>query len=400
MAYKVLYIPLFVILVVGVVKTNCFFVNNSVISSPSRNVTCSWLLDYQIVLPTLRNFSFTFPVVNDTVMSDNGLCFYLQRNITLRDGSLINITEPSTFDDRYLFAHSIYKQYISARCSSGNFQLSTTPIGYAECTRLPYEMYTTKICVCSTNNCNRDYQSCIASVQASQSSPPSNPPSIIPELTNIISCRNGYQGPTFANYYTGEGWIDTEYTPRNMTAARAYQSTRSVACVLWVNLNTGDWYQFSTMYEEYSTTLTSILLIKTDRRYAPSYAESSTSVAIQYTTYVSNSLQYFFGPVYEQVICICTTNNCNQDLSTCAIGFTANFSMVTNTSTTTTTTTTIVSTSTVSTSTTTTRAVTSSGITGNVNSTTAPTTTTTSKSASSSNFIFFFYENFIGDTRF
>jgi hypothetical protein len=64
------------------------------------------------------------------------------------------------------------------------------------------------------------------------------------------------------------------------------------------------------------------------------YAESSTSVAIQYesayiftATSISN-LQYF-----SQILCVCITNNCNIDLASCAINF--NLSQTTTPSTTT-----------------------------------------------------------------
>lgn len=113
MAYKVLYIPLFIVFVVETVKTNDFFVNNSVTSLPSRNITCSWILDYIIVLPTLRNFSLPFAPVNSTMRSDNGLCVYHQRNITLHDGSLVNTTVAGAFDKNHSYAQDIFKQYIN-----------------------------------------------------------------------------------------------------------------------------------------------------------------------------------------------------------------------------------------------------------------------------------------------
>ena len=72
--------------------------------------------------------------------------------------------------------------------------------------------------------------------------------------------------------------------------------------------------------------------IKTNEQIIYSYADSSTSTTVQYQNEYTNSYDYYTRGNYENVLCICTTHNCNQDLSTCAIGFSANLSRIINAS--------------------------------------------------------------------
>jgi len=50
----------------------------------------------------------------DTV--ENKFCVYINKRITLPDGTIVNTTEAHGYNDYYA-----YKQYISSRCSSGQF---------------------------------------------------------------------------------------------------------------------------------------------------------------------------------------------------------------------------------------------------------------------------------------
>ena len=314
------YAQILVLLLVGISKTNGLFLNTTGYSVPTRNISCFIKSDIYDVLQSGLNTTGTYQYANFSSTFDSGFCVYVGITLTLRDGTVVN-----TDSSRHLPEQFTSTQYIRERCSSGTFQPSITPIGYATCTRLPYETSTNQICICSTPYCNVNYASCVASVQASLASPPPILPSFIPELTNIISCQSGYQGATFADDYHGTGWIYNAYTSINMTAVRADIFARSVVCILWVNSDNGDWHQSASVYENYAELLSIMYVLKSP----PStgrYAESSTSVTIKtsgvYYTNLTNSSNV---NLYQSIMCICTTNNCNRDLASCAIGFNATF---------------------------------------------------------------------------
>ena len=321
------YAQILVLLLVGISKTNGLFLNTTGYGVPTRNISCFFIVDIYAILQYELNTTGTYQSTNFSSTFNSGFCVYFNATLTLRDGTVVNTDWASNLPEQFTYA-----QYIRERCSSGTFQPSITPIGYATCTRLPYETSTSQICICSTPYCNVNYASCVASVQASLASPPPILPPFIPELTNIISCQSGYQGATFADYYHGTGWIYNAYIPFNMTAARADMSARSVVCMLWVNSDNGDWYQFASVYENYAADLYTMYLLRS----LPStsmYAESSTSVTLKISAaYYTNLTNFWNINSYQLIRCICTTNNCNRDLASCAIGFNATFG---NTSTTT-----------------------------------------------------------------
>lgn len=324
MAHHTLLIQLLIILIVGSIVIDAFFTGGNFSYVGTRNVTCGLAVDYYTLLPGQRNITGWNGIINMTSVPGNDFCLIEQIRITLRNGTIVNTTLASVIN-----GYNYFKQYISGRCSSGQFWPSTTPIGYGTCTRLPYETYSLTLCICSTSNCNADYSTCVASVQATQSSPPPNLPFSIPELTNLISCRQGYQGLTYQDMYYGVGWPYNEYTPFNMSEVRAYQSSHAVACMLYVNVQTGDWYQIAVLYEDYSSVLYSILISRTSNLLSM-YAESSTSVAAQMlSAYYTNSSYYWYANTFTQIVCLCTTNNCNHDLSTCAIGLNVSVSNIT-----------------------------------------------------------------------
>jgi len=321
------YAQILVLLLVGISKTNGLFPNTTGYGVPTRNISCFFITDIYAALPYELNTTGIYQYANFSSTFRSGFCVYYNITLTLRNGTVVNTGWSS-----YLSEDFTYTQYIRERCSSGTFQPSITPIGYATCTRLPYETSTSQICICSTPYCNVNYASCVASVQASLASPPPILPQFVPELTNIISCQSGYQGATFADYYHGTGWIYNEYIPINMAAARADISARSVVCILYVNSDNGDWYQFASVYENYALGLY-IMYAQRSLFSTGMYAESSTSVTVKIPgVYYTNLTNLWNANLYQLIMCVCTTNNCNRDLASCAIGFNATFG---NTSTTT-----------------------------------------------------------------
>ena len=325
MGHQLVLIQLILIFLVGFNKVEALFTNYNLSYIGTRNISCALQLDYYAFLPNQRNVTGLNGILNMTLSSYNDFCFTEQINITLRNGTIVSTTLAGAMN-----GYNIVREYVSGRCSSGQFWPSVTPIGYGTCTRLPYETYTVRLCICSTNNCNVGYSTCVASVQATQSAPPPNFPTHFPDLTNLITCDQGYQGPTYSDMYHGTGWLFNEYTPFNMSAVRAYASSHAVACALYVNAQTGDWYKLPVMYDSYSTILYLILLQK-KMNVLSTYTESSTSVSIEQTSvYYTNTSSYWNMTTFNQIVCFCTTNNCNQNLSTCAIGLNASVSSTTN----------------------------------------------------------------------
>lgn len=312
------------VLLVGSKTIDALFTRTNISMMGSGNISCNLLADLYALLPYQSNTGGLNGIVNVTQIPNNEFCFIQLRNVTLRNGTTV-----STAFSSVLNHYNIFKEYVSSRCSSGQFWPSVTPIGYGTCARLPFETQTVQLCICSTNNCNADYSTCVASVQATQSAPPPNLPTYYPDLTSLITCHQGYQGSTYSDMYHGTGWLFNAYTPFNISEFHAYRSSHAVACLLYVNAQTGDWYQFPATYEEYGTHLYAILVEKSLNMLS-SYAESSTSVSVQHSAmYYTNSASFWNPNYFTEIICICTTNNCNPDVLTCITGFKTNVTMAT-----------------------------------------------------------------------
>lgn len=285
--------------------------NISSIITNLGNGTSVWNIDGRLSLPSIFDF-----------------CVVAVINSTLPNGTSLT----STVSGGY-FGINVFEQYVKTQCTSANFSPLVTPIGYGTCNPIPYLMFTSTLCICSTNNCNINYTTCVASVQANQSPPPPNLPVLIPSVYNATSCQTSFQGGTYYNYAAGYNFLTMANAFYNITGILGYQSSISAACVLLYNVQTGDFFSFPTIYEPYSV-LSLIALFVKDMNLFQNYAESSTSIAVQYySAYVFNATSISNLQHYSEILCICTTNNCNLNLASCAIGF--NLSQVTTASTTT-----------------------------------------------------------------
>ena len=291
-------------------RIDALFINSNWSDQSVRNISCVY---------------YSSSSSQSSIITGNGLtnashspyydfCAIRQVNSTLSNGTTIFrvFMTPMT-------GYNEFKQFISDRCLPGQFQPAITPIGYGSCARLPYESYTVKICICSTDNCNLRYSLCEASVQAAQSSPPRNLPPYFHERTSRISCREGYRGLNYAGMFNESVWSDNEFYPMNLSGIRQYKSNHAVACLMEVD-GSGDYYQISLTSEEYSERLNRILFSKRFNSWHI-YAETRTSVAsaIGYANQTNASL-YSNDTVNFIRQCICTTNYCNQDLTTCVNG--------------------------------------------------------------------------------
>lgn len=310
---------LLLLLVVGHEEVTCFFVNTTLPDPSPRNVACRLFQDMRILAPVHQAMFGLNLTYNDSLIG-NEFCFVKYVSIIQPNGTVINTTISSLS-----WGTNPDQRFERRRCSSGTFT-SSTPVGYSACTRLPHERITMSICVCSTNLCNENYATCVASVQSSQSPRPPNIGFDVPELTNLISCSQGYQGPTYQDIYQATGLAFTAFTPLNLSQARAYAGANAVACLIYFYPPTGDRYQLALPYEDYSGYLYLILTFK-QANILRNFSEGLTNVVAQLPILYSN------GPVFamngasgDHIMCFCTTNNCNQNPSTCSNSLTVSAS--------------------------------------------------------------------------
>ena len=309
MSHRTVMIPLLLVLLVSTEQTVAFLIRSNFSSMPMGNISC------------LFHMNSPYDEVNFTASVQNmHFCVIKQMTRTLHNGTLISAMSGSA-----ILWYDAFKRYISARCSAGQFRPSITPIGHASCSGRSYEPYTEKLCICSTDNCNSNYSACVASVQATQATPPPNLPEYAPELSSSTSCQLGSRGSTYLDIVNPNtsATLEMPFFKTNRSEALAYASNHAVACYLFFNAKTGDWLQHALMYENYDDYLYPML----STMYAGIgniYAETSTSVASQFgepyhinITYSNDTGNYF-------KMCVCTTNNCNRNLSTCVNGLNGN----------------------------------------------------------------------------
>ena len=312
MPYTSLYFKL-LLLVVGHGTVNGFFVNTTLPGLSPRNVSCRLFLDLMILEP-VHQVTYGFNLTQNYSSAANEFCVVKYLSIIQPNSTVINTTTSS-----FSWGTNPDQRFERTRCSSGTFT-SSTPVGYSACTRLPYERVTTTVCVCSTNLCNENYATCVASVQSSQSPRPLNIGFDVPELTNLISCSQGYQGPTYQAIYQATGLSFNAFTPLNLSQARAYAGANAVACLIYVYPPTGDWYQLALTYEGYSGYLYLILEYK-QANILSNFSEGLTNVLAKFPIiYSYGAFSAMNTTSGDHIMCFCTANNCNQNLSTCSNG--------------------------------------------------------------------------------
>jgi hypothetical protein len=305
---------LFLLLVVGHEQVAGLFVNATLPGLSPRNILCRYFSNMMVLAP-VHQAVYGFNVAYNFSSTGTEFCIVQHISITQPNGSIINTTFSS-----FSLGDNPVQQHIRRRCTSGTFT-SSSPIGYSACTRLPHDRITKSICICSTNLCNENYATCVASVQAAQSPLQPNVAFDLPELTNLISCSQGYHGPIYQDIYQATGFGFNAFTPLNLSQARAYAANNAVACAIYVHPSTGDSYQIALPYEDYSGILLTILGLKQTMSTLTNYSEGATNVWAQVSMAVS--INAFFAvntTANDQIICFCTTNYCNQNLSTCSNG--------------------------------------------------------------------------------
>ena len=314
MPYTSLRVLLF-LLAVGHQTVTGFFVNTTLPDPSPRNVSCR-LFEDLITLAPVQQAAYGFNLTYNFSLVGNEFCSVQYLSIMQPNGTVINTTISSLS-----WGINYNQRFQRRRCSSGTFT-SSTPVGYSACTRLPHERFTTTMCICSANFCNENYATCVASVQSSQSPRPPNIGFDVPELTNLISCSQGYQGATYQDIYQATGFGFNALTPLNLSQARAYAGTNAVACLIYVYPSTGDRYQLALAYEDYPGYLYQILEYRR-ANILGNFSEGPTNVLAQFPVVYSSSAFFAMNTASgNHIMCFCTTNNCNQNLSTCSTGLT------------------------------------------------------------------------------
>jgi hypothetical protein len=185
-------------------------------------------------------------------------------------------------------------------------------IGYGSCTPLSYQLPSSIIlCICSTNNCSASLSACQASVNQTMSSPPPLLPSMTPTLTNSIMCQDSTQIYDATHNITPIVYtsctsplLDFPYDP---VACAAYALTHTVACLINYDALQGSYYPMALFQDSYEYF---VFWLALDSSSLGVDSESSSSIVTI----------YYLNPSYNAATCICTTNNCNINFTTCSNG--------------------------------------------------------------------------------
>ncbi len=192
------------------------------------------------------------------------------------------------------------RRYIQKGCSNENNALPTNTGIWSCNSPLPFEtsLASIQLCVCSTDNCNADIDSCEQSVTLNSDIPQLL--DIMPDLNLTLQCSDTLN----ANNTCEENpYID-------VTLCIAYVRNNSILCAITVNET--EIIQTSLIYENYEAYLDEKIYEITSALYeAPnnSYTESNNNVFYTYSNNATDSIEE----------CACTSYSfCNENITTCA----------------------------------------------------------------------------------
>ncbi len=198
-----------------------------------------------------------------------------------------------------------FHRYIQTNCngfvptSDGKIDTGTGS-GYCD-QPLPFETFSKlKLCICATDNCNQDMNSCVDSTLSN-----TNISSILdfmPDLTSTIQCDDTLNASNTCQ----------EHPFINVSACEDYVQNNSVLCAITINKN--ETIQTPLIYINYEAFLSEkIHEAKTAANNTieeTSFSETDTNV---YFKYFDNNIGY----VKE---CVCTSYSlCNQNIDTCLV---------------------------------------------------------------------------------
>ncbi|CAF3190506.1 unnamed protein product [Rotaria socialis] len=282
----------------------CQFLTGSastLLTYTGRNLTCSNQVD------TLYNGSATY-------QSNPGQlgAYYC---IMAVSNTLVNNLTSTSISRGAIYTWNLYRNIAVHHCGFS----TTMDIGYGNCTLYPFETATSmQLCVCSTNNCTATYSTCQASVNQALASPPPLIPVLQPTLSNTITCLDYY-----VNYsavyniippvYLGCAYIIASGAP-NMSACYSYTPNHTLICSVFYDPISGNFQQAAMIEGDYELWMENMII-------NAAVISSNSSIGNLYQTSTSIAVIMFGSSVQSNgAFCLCTTNNCNVNFSTCTNG--------------------------------------------------------------------------------
>ncbi|CAF1390102.1 unnamed protein product [Adineta steineri] len=203
---------------------------------------------------------------------------------------------------------------ISERCQGFS---DKTDVGYGICSPLSYETFNiSTLCICATDFCNTDIDSCQSSVQSQtqSNSLPSVLPSFLPQLETSISCMDSkisVSESLSVSYHCIMYQNESPYI--NITKCNDYVINNTVLCLIFFDGDqsesialTSDDYGFFLVEEIMSIYSEQVSNIE---QY---YNESSS-----YFYIFSNATNPTDNSTVIQQVCFCAQDNCNSNLTNC-----------------------------------------------------------------------------------
>jgi len=218
------------------------------------------------------------------------------------------------------FVIGYWNYYRNTAIHQCNFSASID-IGYGNCTPRVWETaISQQLCICSTSNCTISFATCMSSVDATLSSPPSQLPILQPNLTESITCHDQSADYDIAHNRTPiyTGCSITSYTLGGADQVKCsnYMMNHTVLGSVWYDPVQGNYNQYALTEGTYEDSMSIVI------NYAingwPFYQSATSIVVVLHTSYP-----------YNWAICLCMTDNCNQDITTCTDGINFNRSILT-----------------------------------------------------------------------
>ena len=274
---------------------------STILNYVSLNLTCSQQID------TLYNGTITYQYPGNSTQAYYCLVAVitsLQNNLT------------QTVTNRFTMSYwNQYRNFAINRCGFS----TTMDIGYGNCNPYYFQTATSiQLCICSTNNCSDTYSICQASVNQVRSSPPPSMVVLQPTLSNIITCQDAFVNMSVTNNIIPPEYLGCDFMINigdpDFLRCSSYSPNRTLICGVFYNPVQGSFQQVAMIEGDYE-----LLLLVTIGEVAFSGNSSLGIYPFQTSTSIATLSSASSGLYYEG-ICLCITNNCNVDFTTCTQG--------------------------------------------------------------------------------
>ena len=263
----------------------------------------------------------------------------------------------------------LHRSYIALNITNTLLEMSNrrcqgfandSDIGFGYCEPTPFELYnSTVLCICATDYCNRDLETCRTSVMNSPMRPP-RLPQITPRLNTTIQCHNNFQT---TRYVPDNGTYETVqviksclpkmmYHPmtgymisvdmRDKMACEQYVMSHMVVCSIEMppTYSSSGYYHGSEYFnwagpnrqmgftiEDFAPVVGSLLA--RSRQFNSPHSNMMNDAMNDIHVYEGPDNMVIIRVAYDlagnplndtSMQCFCTTNNCNSDFETCSRG--------------------------------------------------------------------------------